>query len=266
LPNNPSGAEKLKEIILLYAKETCTEKIKIGFEATNFYDFCLCEFFSKIKGVEVYRFNAYRISKFKKAFYKINKTDKTDCKIICDYMRVGKDLPPKYVGENPYSALQRLTRYRVHLVETITKEINHLVGIIWLKFNGLANEERFKNKTSHTFLSLLEEFQTPEEIIAKSEEELLEFIVEKSKNRFKNPEAILDTIKSAARESYRLREKLASSVHFITANIISNIRALKRSLKEIDKEIKAKLKQFPNTLTSIKGIGEIFAAGIIAEV
>jgi transposase len=266
LPNNPTGAEKLKEIILLYAKENCSSCVKIGFEATSFYDFHLCEFFSKIKKVEVYRFNAYRISKFKKAFSEINKTDKTDCKIICDYMRVGKDLPPKYLGENPYSALQRLTRYRVHLVETITKEINHLLGYVFLKFNGLLNSNGFKRKTSHTFLSLLEGFEGPESIINKNEEELLKFIVEKSKNRFTNPQEVLESIKSAARESYRLREELSGSVHFITANIISNIRTLKKSIKEIDKEIERKLAQFPNTLTSIKGIGKVFAAGIIAEI
>jgi len=269
LPNNPQGAEKLKEAILVMAKETFSSEVKIGFEATSFYDFHLCEFFSKIKEeIEfvVYRFNAYRISKFKKAFSEINKTDKTDCKVICDYMRLGKDLPPQYRGENPYSALQRLTRYRVHLVETITKEINHLLGYIFLKFNGLAQKEGFKNKTSNTFLSLIEEFSTPSEIVDKNEEELFKFIIEKSKNRFKEPEKVIREIQSAVRESYRLRKELSYSVHFITANIISNIRALKKSLKEIDREIENKLTQFPNTLTSIKGIGKIFAAGIIAEI
>lgn len=270
LPNNPTGVEKLKEIILLYVKESCSNTIKIGFEATSFYDFHLCEYFSKIivdnVRFEVYRFNAYRISKFKKAFSEVNKTDKTDCKIICDYMRVGKDLPPQYKAENPYSALQRLTRYRVHLMKTITKEINHLLGYIFLQFNGLFNVDNFKRKTSNTFLSLIEGFETPEDIINQSEEELLKFIVEKSKNRFKDPYQVLQNIKTAARESYRLRKELSGSVHFITANIISNIRTLKKSLKEIDREIENKLTQFPNTLTSIKGIGKIFAAGIIAEI
>ena len=269
LPNNPSGAEKLKNSILMPAKETLSSEIKIGFEATSFYDFHLCEFFSKIKErvvFKVYRFNAYRISKFKKVFSEINKTDKTDCKIICDYIRLGKDLPACYRGENPYSALQRLTRYRVHLVEMITKEINRILSYIFLKFNGLLQNERFKNKTSNTFLSLIEEFSTLEEVVNKSEKELFKFVIEKSKNRFKNPKKILLEIQSAVRKSYRLRKELTPSVHFITANIISNIRALKHSLKEIDKEIERKLYQFPNTLTSVKGIGKIFAAGIIVEI
>ena len=47
---------------------------------------------------------------------------------------------------------------------------------------------------------------------------------------------------------------------------VRNIRALKKTLKEIDKAIKEELKSFPNTLCSIGGIGDIFSTGIIAEI
>lgn len=47
---------------------------------------------------------------------------------------------------------------------------------------------------------------------------------------------------------------------------ISSIRALDSQIKEFDKAIAAQLNLIPNTLQSIKGIGPVYAAGIIAEI
>ena len=44
------------------------------------------------------------------------------------------------------------------------------------------------------------------------------------------------------------------------------MRALESQIKSLDRYIAEQLELIPNTLTSVKGIGPVFAAGIIAEI
>ena len=47
---------------------------------------------------------------------------------------------------------------------------------------------------------------------------------------------------------------------------MSTIRLLQGQVKEYDKAIEKQLSTIPNTLTSVKGTGPVYAAGIIAEI
>ena len=44
------------------------------------------------------------------------------------------------------------------------------------------------------------------------------------------------------------------------------IRVLKDQLKLFDKAIQEQMKVIPNTLTSVKGFGPVYASGILAEI
>ncbi len=56
------------------------------------------------------------------------------------------------------------------------------------------------------------------------------------------------------------------SVNQILAISMSTIRLLQWKIKEYDKAIEKHLSTIPNTLTSVKGIGLVYATDIIAEV
>nr|WP_232841411.1 IS110 family transposase [Caldicellulosiruptor acetigenus] len=47
---------------------------------------------------------------------------------------------------------------------------------------------------------------------------------------------------------------------------LENIRFMQEQLKKLDKEISKLLKAFSQTLTTVPGIGDVLAAGIIAEI
>jgi len=47
---------------------------------------------------------------------------------------------------------------------------------------------------------------------------------------------------------------------------LENIRFMQEQLKKLDKEISKLLKAFSQTLATIPGIGDVLAAGIIAEI
>jgi transposase len=59
---------------------------------------------------------------------------------------------------------------------------------------------------------------------------------------------------------------MADPVNISLATTLSVIQHLESEVKKLDKEIAKIMKGIPQTLTSVKGIGPVFAAGIIAEV
>jgi transposase len=97
-------------------------------------------------------------------------------------------------------------------------------------------------------------------------EELTNFIKEKGRNRFSNPDAVAKDIQKAARSSYRLPKTVNDSVNQLLSISISSIRALEAQIKAFDKAIDDQIKLIPNTLGSIKGIGPVYKAGIVAEI
>jgi len=267
--NSPQGASSALSSLLSIIPEGTPCEISIGTESTSFYDFHLANFFSSCQElqnhkVSVRRVNPLRINRFRKALHEIHKTDKSDPIIIAEFLRMGKNLPPPHNPSDPYAPLRSLTRFRVHLVNAIVREVNFLLSNLFLYLSEFASQKPLK-VSSKTSLALIEEL-SPEEIAEKSVEEIVELLTKNGKGRFREPERIAETIKYLTRESFRIRAELARSVHFVLINSIRNIRAFKESLKEVSRAIREEMKAFPNTLGTVPGIGEILSAGIIAEI
>jgi len=269
--NTPQGTMDLETWLLTTLRAGGYERLIAGLEATAFYDWHLADALASSAAliaqaqVRVYRLNALRVSKFHKGTGEVDKTDNVDAAVIADFLRMGRNLPAPHVAGDPYVPLKRLTRYHFHAVETLHREVGHFLTHLFLQHSGLAQQSPLK-PTSVTALALIEDFLTPEEIVQKPLEELVAFLVEHGKNRFPDPEAIARKIHQAARESYRLRPDLARSEHFILGSLARNIRGLKDSLKDINQAIADQMQAFPNTLTSLPGVGPVFSAGILSEI
>lgn len=91
-------------------------------------------------------------------------------------------------------------------------------------------------------------------------DKLAGFICIKGKGHFEDPEAVAKADQAAACGCYRLPKTVAYSVNRILAISLSSIRALETQIKAFDKAIAEQLEIIPNTLTSIKGIGHVYAA------
>ena len=270
--NMPQGETELEQWLLNTLTSTASDRLLIGLEATAFYDWHLADalassaaLLAKVQ-VKVYRLNALRISRFHKSTGEIDKTDNVDAGVIADFVRMGRNLPAPHVAADLYVPLKRLTRYRCHAVKTLNRETSHFLTHLFLQYSGFAQQEPLSNLTGTTGLALVEEFMTPEEIAAKSLEELVRFLVDHGKNRFADPEAVAKKVQKAARESYHLRPALARSEHLILSSLTRNIRSLRDSLQDINRAIADQMKLFPNTLTSLPGVGPVFSAGILSEI
>src|SRR5690606_31529683 len=133
---------------------------------------------------------------------------------------------------------------------------------VFLKFSGMRQDNPFSNTFGATSLAVIQELE-PEQILTMSMEELIQFLQDKGKNRFDNPEEIATYLKKIARSSYRLDKTMADPVNISMATTLSVIKHLESEVKKLDKEIAKIMKGIPQTLTSVKGIGPVFAAGII---
>lgn len=271
-PNTPQGTAELEAHLTSLLQAGNYQKLLAGLEATSFYDWHLADFLASNTTllsqwqVRVYRLNALRVSRFHKGTGEVDKTDKVDAAVIADFLRMDRHLPMPHVAGDPYLPLKRLTRYHVHAVKTLTREIGHFLTHLFLQHSGLSQNHPLSEPTAPTGLALVEEFLSPEEIAQSPLEELVSLLVKHSKNRFPDPRALALQIQQAARESFRLRPELAKAEHFILASLACNIRALKASIQAIDKAIAEQVKAFPNTPTSVPGIGPVLAAGILAEI
>ena len=128
----------------------------------------------------------------------------------------------------------------------------------------------FSNTYSATSEAVLTEFLSLDDIAYSPLEVLVEFIKSKGKNRFSNPVETAKLLQKAARDSYRLDKVLYEPLNVSIASSFNVINALDTEIKTIDKAIEKAIKGINTTeyqsLTSIPGIGPVFASGILAEI
>jgi transposase len=269
--NDQTGADTLIRKMLDTASQEKLEHLHIGMEATSNLGWHLAHYLkNELQSYEpnvksqVYVLNARKVARFRKGYDTLPKNDRIDAWVIADHLRFGR-LPHEMKDIIQYEALQRLTRTRFHLMKNIKRDKTYFLNQVFLKFSGMRQDNPFSNTFGNTSLAVIQELE-PDQIMAMSMEELIEFLQDKGKNRFENPEEIATYLKKIARSSYRLDKAMADPVNISLATTLSVIQHLESEVKKLDKEIAKIMKGIPQTLTSVKGIGPVFAAGIIAEV
>lgn len=180
LPNTLSGAKSLEALLLKVIKEMDLSKLKIATEATSFPDLPLVDFLASSQALalfapSLYQFNPKIVRNFKRTYPDRDKTDKTDAFVIADRLRFGR-LPETYESHRPYLPLRRLTRYRFHLVEAITREKAYFMTYLYLKFSGFSIEKPFASIFGATSLAIITEF-SPDELVNLPIENLTQFII-----------------------------------------------------------------------------------------
>jgi len=275
--NHLDGAESMSKYLISLLETHKLTRLVVGMEATDLYwchiynfllDNTLLKPFLTFNGNEnpqVYVFNPKLIHNFKRIFNEQSKNDKVDSLMIAQRLRFG-NLPKNHFADQLYEGLKRLTRYRFHLMDTLCREKNYFLKFLFLKFSSYSQDNPFSDPFGASAGSIAIDFFSVDEIANKPIEELSAFLIKKGKNRFKNPEKIADEIKKLARNSYRLKPSLNEPVNLVLENSLTTIRTLESQVKKMDKAIELELNKIQQPLTSIKGIGSVLAAGIIAEI
>jgi transposase len=274
--NNNPGATVLADKLALCLADGKFKRVIIAMESTSVYSTHIACFLSVNASLlpfmpEVYCLNPKTTANYKKSFIDIGKNDPVDAFAIADFARVGRIDSKPWRGSQ-FLALQRLTRHRLHLAESIAREKTYMLNNIFLKFSEFAlNKENhpFSNTFGATAEAVLKEFLSTDDIISLPVEDLVSFINDKGHNRFVDPQRTAELLRQAAKNSYRLDKCLYEPLTISIASSFNCISAFEKEIKIIDKAIINAIKGFnPNEyqcLTSIPGIGFVYAAGIIAE-
>ena len=269
--NNLGGAKTISAKTVAALTEHNLSEVVIGIEATGVYgdnlmcflreDYALGQFEKTL-----HILNPKRVKYFREAYPELPKNDPVDAFVIADSLRFGRIATSSFADDYRYQALRNLTRARFHATQNLTKEKQRFINYLFLKCSGLAQEKIFSNNYGAAALAVFEEFETPDDLIDIDVEELTAFIAEKGKNRSPRPDEIAKEIQAAARGSYRLPKTIIDSVNQVLSISISSMRAMQNQIKALDKEIERQFDNIPNTLVSVKGIGPVYSAGIIAEI
>lgn len=269
--NDLPGSSDLVGESLARAQGMGAEEILWGLEATNLFWWHLATFLTThpdllARGLRCYTFNPRQVKKFKESYPDIGKDDWTDAMVIADRLRFGR-LPAECYLDERYQPLQRLTRYRRHLVTQLVREKNVALGYVYLKLSAYPLERPLSDTFGATSQELLEGYLTPDEIAAAPIEELAALVKEHSRGRVADPEEVAKVVKQAARRSYALPKSMVEPVNLILSSSLTTIRTLKAQLKPIEKAIAAELRATPpQTLSTIPGLGPVFTAGIVSEI
>jgi transposase len=270
IKNNQDGANVLVEKIhstLLNSDFSC---ISIGMESTSIYADHLAvilrqDDFLKKWNVKVTVLNAKQVKAFKEAYPELPKDDNIDTLIIADYLRFGR-ISKEVSLDEKFLALRNLTRARFQVAMNLSREKTRFLNTLFYKFSSLDSANIFSNTFGATSIAVITEFFSTDDIVDMSLEELADFIMEKGKNKFENPERIAKELQAAARSSYRLSKTVNDSVNQLMAVQLVGIRSLQSQMKELDTAIESYMQLFPAVLNSIPGIGPVYNAGILAEI
>ena len=272
--NTPDGLDTLMSTITSISSNVESPCILLGVEATSIYANHLIytlydsPIFKDIE-LHIYQFNPKLVKKFKDAMGDLPKNDNIDSYVIASRIKMG-NLPSECYVNFKQLGLQRLTRYRQHLVESIAREKTYMVSNLFLKFSKLSQEKVFSNNFGATAETLLTEFESSEDIASKPIDELIDIIKIASKNRFEDIHSTAISITEAAKSSFKVNKQLDDSLSVVIRSCYENINSLEKSIKHINTSIKNQVELlFPKEYTilkSIGGIGPVIAAGIIAEI
>lgn len=189
-----------------------------------------------------------------------------DARVVAQWLRVGH-LPAPFAIDAVYGPLQRLTRFRYHLSETLTREKIYTLGLLFLAFSEFGAAAPFTDSFGATSQAVLEEFSL-DELATKPLEELAAYVSKKGRGRFAEPEQVARALQQAARDSYRLDRVHDGAVRLVLGACLTNLKTLARQLQEVDAAIARELKAIPLAacLLSVPGLGPVYVAGLLAEI
>jgi transposase len=272
IPNSLSGAQTLSERIQALAKAQGIQELRIGLEATGLYWWHLACFLKETPMLTeanptIYVFNPAWVQGLKRVYADAGKTDRLDAFFIAERLRVGR-LPTPFQPDLVYAPLQRLTRFRAHLGQTLAREKNYCLALLFLPFSAFSQEAPFDDLFSPTSLGVLEAFTT-EELAQASLEDLAAFVQQHGRGRFADPRQVATTLQQAARNSYRLSPGLDEPLKLILTTTLATIRTLQGQLRAVDRTIAQDIAALPaarRTLDSVPGLGPVWTAGLLAEI
>ena len=268
--NNLPGAQLAATTIAQAATKLGYARIEIGWESTGmlwipFHRYLSTEPLLQPFELELVCFNPKLVAKFKDGLVlRSPKNDDRDAFDIAARLRFG-ELPVSYVPSDFWQGLRRLTRYRFRLSRALSQEKNRFQSYAFLKCSDWKRVKAFSNILGATSAALLTEF-TVTELQEMTHDQLVDLITRRGRGRFDDPTTTARAVRQTLRSSYPIDPQMDEIVTATLSASWDHIRYLNRSMKGLDRLIARHIEVVPNPIITIKGLGAVITAGILAEI
>jgi hypothetical protein len=127
IPNTLPGANALAATLAGLCQGYQIDQLRIGVEATGLLWWHLARALTDAPilaafAPQIYALNPQLVHTFRANFGALPKSDHADAFLIAERIRYGRQLPAPYHLDARYAPLQRLTRFRCHLVQNLARE------------------------------------------------------------------------------------------------------------------------------------------------
>jgi transposase len=268
--NNLPGAQSAAATLAQTATQGGYTRIEIGWEATGllwvpFHRLLSTSPLLQPFDLELICINPKLVANFKDGLVlRRPKNDDRDAGDIAARVRFG-ELPDSYVPSDFWQGLRRLTRYRFRLSQMLAREEMRFQSYAFLKASDWKRVKPFSTIFGAASVALLTEF-TIADLMAMSHDELVDVIAHRGRGHFDDTDATARMVQAALHTSYPIDPQMDEMVTLTLATDWEHIRFLKRLMKRLDRHIARYIAPFPNPLISVKGLGAVITAGILAEI
>jgi transposase len=266
LPGAQSAASRLAEV----AAQRGYTRIQIGCEATGMLWIPFHRFLSTCPLLEPFDlqqvcFNPKLVADFKDALVlRGPKDDDRDALDVAARVQVGH-WPDSYVPDDFWQGLRRLTRYRFKLSRILVQEKTRFQAYAFLKCSDWKRAKPFSDVFGATSAALLTEF-TAAELREMTHDQLADLIARRGRGRFYDPDATARAVQQALRTSYPIAPLMDEMVTATLATSWDHIHFIDRLTKRLDQHIARCIDPIPNPLITVKGLGPVITAGLMAEI
>ena len=242
------------ELLNLLKSLDNSKQIRIGFEATGHYGMNLKLFLEK-NNYSFMEFNPALVKKFIAGqTLRRTKTDKKDAIQITKYL-ISVDYKPHPTQFYHKYSLKSLTRLREKLVKQRSYYEVQITNILDVTFPEL--KPAFDNSFSATLFFILNKYKTAEKIANMRDYESI-----KKVSHGKFPYAKFLKIKELSKNTVG---ECNDIFEFELTCLLTLHSTIQKEIKELESKIEEIIKELDPPTLSIKGIGIISCAGIIAE-
>jgi transposase len=238
-------------------------EIVVGFEPTGCYGEPMVHFLKDKKRVRLYQVNPMHTKQLKElSDNSPQKSDEKDPRVIADIIRLGHVLSV-VIPQGVRAGLRHLSGARQRGAERRTILSHQLAELVFRIFPEFGNI--MKGVMSKSSRYLLEHYPLPEDIVQLEIEELAKLLHKVSRGRLGADRA--RTLYHAAQSSTGIREG-AESIVLEFKSLLRHIALCDADITGFEKQLKGLLADVPESryILSIKGIGQVIAAGLIGEI
>ena len=259
--NTRDGFDQFHSQLLLFKNHYNTKDVVVGYESTGVYAEPLAHYL-RGKQVRLVLVNPVHTKRLKEIRDNSpNKTDKKDPRVIADVIQLNCVLSV-IVPEGDGAELRQLIHARERAICHRNGFLSQLHDLVYKVFPEI--HQIFKSLKGKTVQFVLMNYPFPEDVAACDIDELAKKLRSMSRGRIKRSQ--VEELQRFAETSIGVKEGRNAIAKEIT-HLVRELRSQEGYIKSIEKDINETLGRLPVSyrILSIKGIGEITAAGILGE-